>query len=195
MIIKNNKSATERDRALFWVAEAATMDEAHHFMKSVLFIDSPKNHVTAVATDGRRLHMAVFPETCKDYWDVHYAQPGDLKPTSIEKKTKRDITLGSVIDHPFPNYQRVIPEDLPYHVYTTDFFGPPEFFHGSMLVAIQDAGHRIPRFKPYYIDRVAEAPIDKISFETPEKAFRFDAPSSDPFKRMAVIMPLQRLKP
>lgn len=191
MIIKNNKGTAERDRALFWVARAAGMDETRYFMNGVLFLASPANHVTAVATDGRRLHLAVFPETCRDFWDVHYCTD-EWHATRIERRTSREVVFGGEIPHTFPNYERVIPQNVPYSVSTEEFVSRPELFLGQLLVAIQDADHLIPRFEPQYVDHAAEAPIKTVSFGPVDKAFRFDTDHQDPFRRMAVIAPMQR---
>lgn len=191
MIIKNNKGTAERDRALFWVAKAAATDQARCSMTGVLFTPTPANHITAVATDGRRLHMATFPETCLDYWDVI---PDRERPTAITRRNTREVVFGSLMDHVYPNYERVIPLKQPYGVNVEDFVGQPRHFMGQLLVAIQDAGHQIPRIESEYAEDVGEMPaVMRASFSTPDKAFRFDSLPTDPFQRMAVVMPMRRV--
>lgn len=190
MIIKNRKMDSYQDRALFWVAKAAGMDETRYWMNSVLFLPEPLNSITAVATDGRRLHLAVFPETVKDHWDV--VLDGEYG-TKIDRRTANDLVLSASVGQPYVNWRRVVPENQPYRVNTDTFKGQPRHFLGQLLVAIQDAGHQIPRFEPDYIEDVAEMGVGRVSFETNSKAFKFHCLPNDPYQRMAVVMPAQRV--
>lgn len=188
MIIKNNKNMSEQERALFWVAKAAELnDETRYFMNGVLFRRRPDGTIMAVATDGRRLHMAFFPETVD--WDVFINEGDGTHPTRIEKMNTRELVFGSEIHQTFPNYERVIPDTA----YQIDVHTParPELYYGYLVTAIQDAGHRVPRFEPKYITDAAEIFPNNVGFSTPDKAFTFYN-HQDAFKRLAVIMPMRR---
>lgn len=192
MIIKNTKGTSERDRALLWVAKAAAADPFRNYaMTGVLFTRVDDGRVAAVATDGSRLHLAVFPETCLDYWDV---TPSEEYPTRIDRRNTRELALGSLMKHTYPNYRRVIPDDQPHSIDASNFReGAARHFLGQLLVAIQDAGYLIPRFDPRFIEDVGEMVVGRVSFGEVAKAFRFDSHYTDPFQRLAVVMPMQRV--
>ena len=91
------KSTTEAEdiNGLQFVCKALSKDETRPFLM-VVHIEKRKGGITAVATDGSRLHLA---ELAIDI------APGDYSPVI----TKTSIILKPLLNVTFPNWRRVVP--------------------------------------------------------------------------------------
>lgn len=157
----------------FFVACSISFDDNRKWLRHVKVED---DH-TAVATDGRRLHMA----------KAEYLSPGIYDVLSVQKTR---VAFGRIpdeeIDFEFPPYKRVVPTDAP--VWTGNFSGglnlsrKPEQFH-----VVQKLMYSFPEptyFNVRYLDDLPDVNWE-VHWYGPSKSIKFV--SGD---MTAVIMPM-----
>lgn len=198
------RSADDHGKALAWVATARNTDKARYGMGGILFV-SHNDMVRAVATDGRRLHLATLPREYVSSLDVEICDNSDhttWHATNVRKLTNSELVLGDADTHGYPDYERVIPR-YTMRAVLPDRATSSTWLHADIVCALQDSGTVVPRLNANYVSDVCsyEYAPDIVQFkhaQIADSARDRDKPivlsrAIDGDDRVAVIMPAQRI--
>lgn len=194
MIIKISKHTSEWERAVHWVARAASRDrKIHPWLCGVLFVERPANMVQAVATDGRRLHSATFHRAALADTGI---SPDPLHSHDLARFSERTLELGWLTGGTYPAWERVVPRHPT--ALSVKLGAAPQHATALILAALAAAGEEVPGVDSRYVEDAArcDAELTRVEYAAGATARRplVLRAVGDIYERWAVIMPFDKEK-